>query len=71
MIDIFSPRRQFMSVDLPTFGLPMMAMKPDLKFFASFMAVEYPKCPVRAREEFYREAFYRRERGGRRVNDEY
>src|SRR5512139_4302867 len=48
MMEIFSPRRQFMSVDFPTFGRPTMAMKPDLNSFFSGMAVEYPKPDRRA-----------------------
>jgi hypothetical protein len=43
MIDIFSPRRELRSVDLPTFGRPTMAMKPDRKSFSSAMGVEYLK----------------------------
>jgi hypothetical protein len=43
MMAIFSPRRVFRSVDLPTFGLPMMEMKPDLNFSSSLMEVRIPQ----------------------------
>ena len=32
VIAIFCPIRRFISVDFPTFGLPIMVTKPDLKF---------------------------------------
>jgi len=32
VIAIFSPINLFMKVDLPTFGLPIYAINPDLKF---------------------------------------
>ena len=43
MMAIFSPKRQFRSVDLPTFGLPMMEMKPDLKSSLSIMVGRIPE----------------------------
>src|SRR5512140_517093 len=39
----FSPKRAFRSVDLPTFGLPTMEMKPDLNDVVSAMGDRIPE----------------------------
>jgi hypothetical protein len=43
MMAIFSPKSAFRSVDFPTFGLPMMEMKPDLNFCSSAMSRRIPE----------------------------
>jgi hypothetical protein len=43
MMAIFSPRSAFRSVDLPTFGLPTIEMKPDLNFCPLVMPARIPE----------------------------
>ena len=43
MIAIFSPSSALRRVDLPTLGLPMIEMKPDLNRFSSLMDARIPE----------------------------
>ncbi|SLM29060.1 hypothetical protein MTBBW1_1670076 [Desulfamplus magnetovallimortis] len=42
VMDIFSPVTRFRSVDLPAFGAPAMAIKPDLKIAGKTAPTLFP-----------------------------
>lgn len=44
MIESFSPIREFISVDLPTLGIPIIAANPALVFIS--LSLFYPVCKI-------------------------
>ena len=46
MMDILSPTSKFISVDLPTLGLPTILTNPDLNAIIDFMCFDVDKTDV-------------------------